>query len=367
MSGEPLVSVIMPVRDDEAAVGAAVHSVLGQSMGELELIVLDGRSRDGTADVVRAIAQADPRVRLLTNHHRTIPYGLNLGLSQARGAYVARCDAHATISRTYLERGLAVLDEQPRVAGVGGSRTGVAARRSGVAVATALGSRFGVGDAVYHYSDQAQLTDHATFGVYRAEALQQVGGWDRSLPVNEDVDLDHRVRAAGWQIAYEPLMEVRWHVRESLRDFGRQYRRYGRGKAAMVRKNGRAAVRVRHLAPPALVLTLTAAGIAAAAGWWWAAALLGLPYLAALLVAALWVRVGSGGVYEPVHLMRGPRRPRRRRAGTPRLVGAFAVMHLGWGMGFLEGMLLHLPPAHASGRMSRTARHRPQLRLTSRH
>jgi hypothetical protein len=73
--------------------------------------------------------------------------------------------------------------------------------------------------------------------MYRTDAVRQIGGWDEQLTVNETVDFDHRLRAAGWTIGYQPAMTVRWDVQERLGDLFAQYRRYGRGKAGMVRKN----------------------------------------------------------------------------------------------------------------------------------
>ena len=86
--------------------------------------------------------------------------------------------------------------------------------------------------------------------MYRTTVARAVHGWDEQLHVNEDVDFDHRVRALGHRLAYHPDMEIYWHVREDLFALGHQYRRYGRGKGAMILKNGPRALAARHLAPP---------------------------------------------------------------------------------------------------------------------
>lgn len=339
----PTVSVLMPVLDEERTVAAAISSVLRQTCTGLEVLVVDGRSTDGTVAVVRQLAQADPRVRLLDNPRRTIPHALNVGLSAARGGYVARVDAHARISDDYLARGVAELEAHPDVAGVGGRRVGVASTPTGLAIAAALSSPYGVGDSINHYAREEQDTDHASFGVYRASVLRAVDGWDPRLPVNEDVDLDHRILAAGHRIRLDPDMVIWWQVRESLRDFGRQYRRYGRGKAAMVRKNGRSAVRVRHLAAPGLLVLLTGAVAAAASGRPRAGATLVMPYAAV---------VAAGTVRGTVRDRRAARARPPGRVGTfpAALAGALVTMHTSWGLGFLEGTLLRLPPDTSSAR-----------------
>jgi succinoglycan biosynthesis protein ExoA len=309
--------------------------VLAQSCQDVEVLVIDGQSDDGTAAAVYRVATGDPRVKLLANPDRTIPHALNIGLRAARGRYVARVDAHATVSDTYLERGVAELDADPRVASVGGRRIGVGDGPTGRAVAAALSSPFGVGNSVNHYGGHAQDTDHASFAVSRADVLRSIGGWDETLLVNEDVDLDHRIGLAGHRIRYDPEMEIFWQVRRTVRELARQYRRYGRGKAAMVRKNGRSAVRVRHLAAPALVIWLAGAVVVAVAGRPRLAAGMVAPYGVGLVVAtAVTLRRGYG---------------QQRLTPLP-LLGSFGAMHLCWGLGFVEGLVFRLTPAAASAR-----------------
>ncbi len=347
-AGPPLVTVAMPVLDEEAQVAASIASVLEQTLGDLELLVVDGGSTDGTLDRVRPLAARDPRVRVLENPHRTIPRALNIALGQARGRYLARVDGHGTIEATYLARAVTALDADPRLGAVGGLRVGVARTAAGVAVATALSSRFGVGDSINHYARTAQETDHASFGVVRIEVLHRLGGWDEQLLANEDVDLDFRIMGLGYRIRFDPLMRIDWHVRESLADFARQYRRYGRGKAAMVRKNGIAAVRPRHLAPLLLLGAVGAALVAAVLHRWAVTGGLVGAYAVAVVVATALARRG-----EPVRAPAGdhpggPPAPARRP--SPLLLAAsFVVMHLSWGLGFVEGMMLRRHPAPGSG------------------
>ena len=344
--GSVAVSVLMPVRNEERSVAGAIRSVLDQTLADLEILVIDGASDDGTASVVAELAREDARVRLLDNPDRTIPHALNIGLRAARGRYVARVDAHASVSVDYLERGVAALETDREVASIGGRRIGVGDAPTARCVAAALSSPFGVGNSVNHYGGEPQDTDHASFAVSRVDVLRSIDGWDENLLVNEDVDLDHRIGLAGFRIRYDPQMEIFWHVRRTVRDLARQYRRYGRGKAAMVRKNGRSAVRLRHLVAPALVAWIGGAAIVAVSGH---------PRIAAGLVAPY--GVGLVGA-TAVTMRKGYGQESLRPAP---LVGAFAAMHLGWGLGFLEGYLLRLTPAAASGRDPRKRRPRHHL------
>ena len=326
------VSVLMPTLNEESTVAAAVTSVLRQVRCTPEVVVVDGRSADRTREVVSRLGCGEARIRLLDNPDVIIPAALNVALDAATHEFIARVDGHAEISADYLARALDRLAADPALAGVGGRRQGVARTKIGRAIAAVTSSPFGVGNSINHYATEYQLTDHASFGVYRTAAAREVGGWDESLPVNEDVDFDHRLLEAGYRIAYDPEMIVSWRVRESIGSLFRQYRRYGRGKAAMVRKNGLQAVRTRHTVAPTLVAGTVAT--LAVSPWY--------PPVLALLGAYL------GGVVV-VAAATWWRDPGRGKASVSAMPAAFVATHYGWGLGFLEGLLLRRTPALASG------------------
>lgn len=332
------VSVLMPVLNEEKSLARAVTSVLQQEGCELEVIIVDGCSADRTAEIAAEIAHQDHRVRVLRNPDVTIPAGLNRGLRAARGEFVARVDGHAHISPGYFAVALDWLQSQSDLAAVGGRRSGWAASTVGRAIALVLSSPYGVGNSINHYGTARQLTDHASFGVYRAHAARQVGGWDESLLVNEDVDFDHQLIKAGYTIGYDPALVINWHVRETIPDLFRQSRRYGRGKGLMVRKNGRRAIRLRHLVPP--IVVVGSAGLLLVTLWQPLTMLAFLPY------AAL-VSLGTARAWREA-----PTKPGIAWVAVPL---AFAATHYGWGLGFLEGRVLGRQPARASGSAASTA------------
>lgn len=319
----PMVSVVMPVRNEAASIDAAVRSVLAQSYDNLELLVVDGRSEDRTREIVGALAERDPRVRLVDNPERIIPAAMNVGLHAARGGVLVRVDGHATVSPDYIERGVEILGVRPDVAGVGGRRVGVASTPKGRAIALALSNPVGVGNSINHYGREQVDTDHASFGVYRVDVARAIDGWDEDLPVNEDVDFDHRLRLAGHSLVYNPEMDILWLVRPTVQELFRQYRRYGRGKGAMVLKNGRAAICSRHLAPPALVVAVAGTVGLALTGRPWGLAVMA-PYAAFIGVGSVrcWRSRGHDGDISPWTLP-----------------AALVAMHLAWGCGFLEGVV----------------------------
>ena len=106
------VSVLVPVLDEERHIREAVASMQAQRIdGEVELIFIDGRSRDRTRAILEELAERDPRIRVLDNPARRTPQGLNVGLAAARGRYVARMDAHTHYPPGYLAAGVRRLEQ----------------------------------------------------------------------------------------------------------------------------------------------------------------------------------------------------------------------------------------------------------------
>ena len=90
---EPLISVVMPVRNGAPYVADAVSSIQAQSYRHWELVVVDNESDDDSAVIVGALAARDPRIRLITGVPRGIAGALNAGVDLARGQLIARMDA----------------------------------------------------------------------------------------------------------------------------------------------------------------------------------------------------------------------------------------------------------------------------------
>lgn len=109
---KPLVSIVMPAYNAERLVAAAIRSVQAQTIQNWELLVIDGCSRDGTADVVARISKGDSRIRLAWNEvHSSVAQSRNKGLSMCRGKYVAFLDSDDVWYPDKLEKQIACLEE----------------------------------------------------------------------------------------------------------------------------------------------------------------------------------------------------------------------------------------------------------------
>ncbi|MCW2990272.1 MAG: glycosyl transferase family 2, partial [Solirubrobacterales bacterium] len=110
-----LISVVMPVRDGERFLAAALESALGQRDVELELIVVDDGSTDGTARIL-ADALGDPRTTVIHQPGCGVAQARNIALAHAHGEFVAFLDSDDVWLPDKLARQLALFDEDPALA-----------------------------------------------------------------------------------------------------------------------------------------------------------------------------------------------------------------------------------------------------------
>lgn len=321
----PLVTVILPCRNEERYIGPCLESILATHYphDRIELLVVDGRSDDRTRDIVAICAERHPGViQLLDNPRRVVPAALNIGVRAATGEIIARMDAHVVYPPDYLPRLVAALEESG-ADNVGGCIVTLPADRTPAAqaIALALGHRFGVGNSYFRIgTDTPRWVDTVPFGCFRRDVFERVGLFDEDLVRNQDDEFNHRLIRHGGRIRLLPDVLSFYYARGSHRQIARMYYQYGFFKPLVARKLG-AILTARQLAPPAFLLGLVGGGLAApfaplaALAW---ATVLGA-YVGALLLCTV-----------PVVRTHG------WRCGLA-LLGAFPVLHLSYGFGFLRG------------------------------
>jgi succinoglycan biosynthesis protein ExoA len=331
MTGLPEpVSVVMPVRNEERYIAESVGRILGQDYdGDLELVIAVGPSRDRTANVVRRLADRDPRIKVIDNPTGQIAAAINLALAASRHALVVRVDGHSMLPDGYIRTAVDTLRETGAV-NVGGMMAAEGVTPFQQAVAWAMTSPFGVGAARNHTGGVAGPADTAYMGVFQRAAIEQVGGFNEEFEVAEDWELNHRIRKAGGLIWFQPAMRVTYRPRATVAELGIQYFRYGRWRRVVSRQHA-GTINLRYLAPPAaagLVAAGTLAGVAGlggltagAAGAW--PELLTIGFVLPLGYAALTLAIAG---------LAARRLPLRVAARVPL---ALATMHMSWGSGFL--------------------------------
>ncbi len=207
----PLVSVLMPVRDGGAHLREAVDSILGQTLDDLELVLVDDGSRD--AAVAALVAHHDPRLRLFVNPGQGIVSALNFAAFNARGTYLARMDADDIALPERLERQVALLECEPGI-GIVGAEVEIFAEQgvgegyrlyqewiNGLRTPEAIGREMFVESPIPHPT--AMLTRR----LFRA-----LGGY-RDVPWAEDYDLWLRAHLQGVGMAKPDGVLLQWRDR----------------------------------------------------------------------------------------------------------------------------------------------------------
>lgn len=317
------VSVIVPVRNEEGFIGACLQALAQQDYPRegYEVIVLDGESSDGTArEAAEAAAMYGVPDMFLTNRLRTTATGLNLGLSVARGDVIIRVDGHTQVDPHFISESVKALEESGADA-VGGPIRTKGRGRIATAIALAMSSPFGVGDAAFRYSDREQWTDSVPFAAYRRSVFERLGGFEPDILQGEDDEFNYRLRDAGGRILLTPRIRSVYYARSSYAALARQYWNYGLAKAQVLERHPRR-LRWRHLVPSTLVAVLTVSALLAPLDRRFTAlfSLTANTYAGATLIAS--VRVASRGHWRFL----------------PLLPPAFVCIHLPAGAGFLVGL-----------------------------
>ncbi|MHB8235173.1 MAG: glycosyltransferase [Solirubrobacteraceae bacterium] len=331
------ISVLVPVFNEERHIRETVAAMQAQRFdGTVEFLFADGRSQDGTREILHELALADPRIRVIDNPLRRTASGLNACLREARGEYVARMDAHTYYADRYLAAGVERLrrGDTEWVSGPAIPRpTGAI---SG-AVSLALASWLGRGGSRKWNDDpdaaEERDLDTGVFGgVWRRERVLASGGWDERWPINQDSEMASRFLRDGARLVCLPEMAGHYVPRDSLKGLARQYFRYGYYRARTFRRHPES-MRRSHLIAPALSVALLTSALAPRP----------LRRLSRLGVAAYLLAVAATAAGAA-------RRPQQRREGAL-LMGVLPVMHFGWGVGTLVGMLRFGPPLAALARL----------------
>ena len=116
---EPVVSVLMPVRDGERYIDASIQSILAQSFQQWELIVVDDGSTDATPSLLAQWARLDSRIRVITQAPMGLVAASNQSVAVARGRYLARLDADDIAHPWRLAWQVACMERRPQLVAVG--------------------------------------------------------------------------------------------------------------------------------------------------------------------------------------------------------------------------------------------------------
>lgn len=322
-NSNPLVSIVLPCRNEQGYIQACLESALKQDPpeGGFEILIADGMSTDGTREYLRQMAKDHRQIRLLDNPGRIVSTGLNAAIRAARGKIILRMDAHTVYAPDYIRQCLAVMNETG-ADNVGGPMQTTARTFMERAIRAIFHSALAVGGARSHAANYEGFVDTVIYGCWKKDVFERIGYFDEELVRNQDDEFNLRLTRAGGKIYQSPRIRSWYHVRGSLGAVFRQYMQYGYWKALVIRKH-RMPASFRHVVPGTFLACLC---LLMGLGLFWSPALWGAAGLAVLYCAAALM----------VSLLTAARTQWLLLPVLPIVVGCF---HFGYGYGFIRGML----------------------------
>lgn len=332
MSERPLVSIVMPVRNEGRTLTEALDAIDRQTYPaeRIEVIAVDGQSTDDTVAVVRQRMLRDPRLKLIAGDYNC-PAAMNAGIAAATGTIVAKIDGHGYINSSFIDIGVRYLEEHPDCSCVGGQIVPIGGSRTARANMYARFSRFGVGGGVYTSPTTVHRTDTVQCGVYVKRQLVAVGAFDPDLQYGEDEEVNHRLVRAGSGIVFHPGMQFHYYARPTFRSLFRQYSNYGAARVKVLRKHPDF-FRLKHVVPALAVLMLACAVVATVAGGPVRLPAAGLVATYASFVTAGAIWIGIKHSFFSVHYV----------------IVSLLMLHFGYGVGMLREIWREARPARSA-------------------
>ena len=312
------VSVICCCRNEIRTIRSFLKTLETQRelVPNLEAVIADGESSDGTWEVLDEFAKDRRWVRLLVNAARIASTGLNAAIGATSGVVIIRLDAHTVYASDYIAECLSTL-ERTDASAVGGPVRAAPGTWFQNAVALAWSSPFFSGKSTVYDRVREGSVDSVPYGCWPREVILRAGCFDEKMGKNQDDELSFRIIRGGGLIWQSPSIRSFYHPRRSLAALARQFFGYGFWKVYTMRKH-RTVVSLRHIVPAASVLAIAALLVTSPTALVVSAALYGLVVFAS--VASLMQTLAQ------VRLI-------------PALLVIFPTAHLAYGVGTLAGLI----------------------------
>jgi glycosyltransferase involved in cell wall biosynthesis len=223
----PSITVLLPVYNAEPYLAQALQSVLAQTYGDFEVIVVDDGSTDGSREIITRYAREESRIRVIARENRGLVQSLNEGLSQATGEYVARMDADDVCLPERFSKQVTFLRTNPDHVVVGSSfiyidEHGAETRRHACFV----------NDVTIRHALPVEGSIRHPSAMLRTRALLEIGGYSDHYFAAEDYDLVRRLAHVG---QLHNLPDVLLHYRESPTRVSSTHARQQRRSADLIR------------------------------------------------------------------------------------------------------------------------------------
>ena len=317
----PTVGIAIAARNEVDAISPLLDSIASQTTDSTITVAIADGSPDGQTSAAAAawsLNNRNVKVLRLSNPEHTAPAGFNMAVRALATDVVIILGAHSKIAPDFVERNLIALRDTGADC-TGGLLETRGRSAVGHAIAAAMSSPFGVGNARFRVGGGAGPVDTAAFGAYRSNVFEDLGGFDAGLVGAEDDEFNLRLIRSGGTIWFDPAIQSTYFCRDRLADLWKQYWGYGRGKSLVLLKHKRPPS-ARMFAPAALVLAIAISAMTSIAQR--------RPH--ALIVV-------TGGYLGTIGIA-GLRIARRSSVDPASTIGALATLHLSYGTGLIHGV-----------------------------
>lgn len=324
MNNYPLVSIIIPVRNESTYIERGLLSLLTQDYPAdcMEVLIADGMSTDNTRQLIYDLSRSHPELNIfvLDNPSKIVPTGINLALRQAKGDIIIRMDGHTFIAPDYVSQCVEAI-QRLHADNVGGKMHGIGSNFFGETVALSTSIPFGIGNGRFHYSDKEEWVDTVYMGAWQRSVFERIGLFDEELVRDQDDEFNYRLRSMDGKILLSPKIKSEYTVRGSPFALWKQYFQYGFWKIRVLQKHPRQ-MSLRQFVPPAFVLGLLGSVLLAFFSSFRPLSLV-VPILYAManLTVSVITSVKEGWKYMPL------------------LPVVFSILHVSYGFGFLTGLI----------------------------
>ena len=315
----PLVSIVIPCLNEERYIVPLLDSLAVQDYGPegIEVIVADGGSTDRTRQLVANYRAPFARLELVDNPKRITVGGLNAGMDAAKGDCWIIIGAHSRVRADFVRASVEAL-QRTGAACVGGPIETIGEGTIGKAIAAAMSSPFGVGNAKFRYADKEAEVDTVPFGCYHRRVWEVVGRFDETVDGADEDSYNARLIEAGGRIVLVPTIRSSYFPRRTLQALAKQYWEYGAAKGTLLSR-GRP-LQARHFAPAAMV--------GGGPALWLVGFVIRRARQLLVLLSLVYV---AGGLFTS-------RRVAEKTGANPLITfAAMATMHVTYGAGFIFG------------------------------
>lgn len=316
-----IVSVVMPIYNEEKHIGKCIDSLLLQDypVDKMEWIFVDGCSKDKTIEILKEYQRKYPElIKIFNNPQKIVPYAMNIGIEASRGKYIVRLDAHADYANDYISKCIYYL-ENTDAENVGGVAETKSNGFMGNAIAKMLSSKFGVGNSQFRTNGESGYVDTVPFGAFKREVFSKYGGYDERLVRNQDNEMNFRIRKNGGKVYLANDIHLSYYCRDSIK-----------GISSMARKNGMWNIITMKLCPGSM-------GMRHFIPFLFVVSLLGLSLLG-ILHSIFWMLLGLEVVaYSALNVFFSIKQATSIKEFFA-LIVLFPIFHIAYGIGSLIGI-----------------------------